>query len=129
MLFKVKAPQSQMSWETREKNENGESLVFQTLDWYNTDTENLETDKLEYKIYVFGVDLENKPVRLQINGFFPFFFIEIPGSWDSTCIYKMRELLYGVQDLVYLERKKYYGFENNKIRKFLKIRRKWTNSD
>jgi len=110
-----------MSWEAREKCENSQNLIFQTLDWYNTDTENLETDKLEYKIYVFGINIDHKPVRLQINGFFPFFFIEIPGSWDSTCIYKMKELLFGVQDIVYLERKKYYGFENNKIRKFLKL--------
>jgi hypothetical protein len=112
-----------MSWEIRESRnaDHPGELIFQTLDWYNNDVENDETGQPEYKIFVFGVDLEHRPVRLQINGFCPFFFIEIPGSWDSTCIYKMREHLWGTEDVVYLERKRYYGFENNKIRKFLKL--------
>ena len=109
-------------WQVREKEEGTDSdLIFQTLDWYNTDITNEETDLLEYKIYTFGINIDNKPVSLQINGYYPFFFIEIPGSWDSTCIFTMREIFKGLQDMVYLERKRYYGFENNKLRKFLKL--------
>ena len=109
-------------WQSREKQENtDQDLIFQTLDWYNVDVTNEETDQLEYKIYVFGVNVENRPVSLQINGYSPFFFIEIPNHWDSTCIYKIREIFKGIQDIKYLERKRYYGFENNRIRKFLKL--------
>ena len=109
-----------MSWIVREKETDIETnLIFQTLDWYNADIE--VEDTLEYKIFVFGININCKPVSLQINGFYPFFFIEIPSSYDSTCIYTMKEKLKGTQDIKYLERKKYYGFENNKIRKFLKL--------
>ena len=110
------------SWEVREKEESTDNdLIFQTLDWYNTDITNEETDLLEYKIYTFGININNKPVSLKINGFYPFFFIEIPGSWDATCIYNMKEVFKGLQDIHFLERKRYYGFENNKMRKFLKL--------
>ena len=50
MHFKFK-----MAWQVREKAETIETdLVFQTLDWYNTDVTNETTDFLEYKIYVFA---------------------------------------------------------------------------
>jgi hypothetical protein len=109
-------------WDIREKGEStDEQLIFQTLDWYNNDITNEETDLVEFKIFTFGVNDKNQPVSLQINGFAPFFFIEIPNSWDSTCMFTMREIFRGLQDMHYLERKKYYGFENNRIRKFLKL--------
>jgi len=109
-------------WTVRDNSFNlSEKLIFQTLDWYNEDYLNEETDKFEYRIYTFGVNDQNKPVSLIINNFYPFFFIEIPNSWDSTCIFSMREVFTGLQDMHYLERKRYYGFENNKLRKFLKL--------
>ena len=81
-----------MKWEPREKNENVDrDLKFQTLDWYSDDFENDSTGFLEYKIFVFGVDQENNPVSLCINNFYPFFFIEVPSIWDSTCVYSVRE--------------------------------------
>ena len=111
-----------MAWQPRERAESTDTdLVFQTLDWYNTDLVNESTDFLEYKIFVFGVNNHNLPVTLQINGYYPFFFIEIPSYWDSTCIYKIREQFRGLQDIKFLERQRYYGFENNRIRKFLKL--------
>jgi DNA polymerase delta subunit 1 len=109
-------------WDIREKEESKfNDLIFQTLDWYNTDVPNEETELLEYKIYTFGINIDNKPVSLQINGYFPFFFIEIPNSWDSTYMFTIREVFKGLQDIKFLERKRYYGFENNKLRKFFKL--------
>lgn len=112
-----------MSWSVREKNPVENELVFQTLDWYCNDIENEETSLLEYKIFVFGVDISGNPITLRIDNFHPFFFIEVPTNWDHTCIYSVREALKykGIQNIEYLERKRYYGFENNKIRKFLKL--------
>jgi DNA polymerase elongation subunit (family B) len=112
-----------MSWSVREKNPVENELVFQTLDWYCNDIENDETSLLEYKIFVFGVDVSGNPITLRIDNFHPFFFIEVPTNWDHTCIYSVREALKykGIQNIEYLERKRYYGFENNKIRKFLKL--------
>jgi DNA polymerase elongation subunit (family B) len=112
-----------MNWSVREKNPVENELVFQTLDWYCNDIENDETSLLEYKIFVFGVDVSGNPITLRIDNFHPFFFIEVPTNWDHTCIYSVREALKykGIQNIEYLERKRYYGFENNKIRKFLKL--------
>jgi DNA polymerase delta subunit 1 len=113
-----------MKWEPREKNVNVDNnLRFQTLDWYSDDFENDSTGFLEYKIFVFGVDQENSPVSLCINNFYPFFFIEVPSIWDSTCVYSVRESFTNIKfkNMEFLERKRYYGFENNKVRKFLKL--------
>ena len=74
----------QSAWEIREKETSTDgSLIFQTLECYTSDIMNEETEREEFKIYTFGVNDKGKPVTLQINGFHPFFFIEIPSSWDS----------------------------------------------
>ena len=110
------------SWDIREKesSQNGD-LIFQTLDWYCEDREN-ESEKLEYSIFVFGITLEGLPITVLLKNYFPFFFIEIPGNSDSSFIYHIKEM-FGkvVKSVEPLERKKYHGFENNKIRKFLKL--------
>ena len=110
-------------WEIREKCQSTDKpLCFQTLDWYTQDIENPETDYLEYKIFVFGINEEGYQVTLQINDFYPFFFIEVPSTWDNTCLYTLRQTFhFPLQDLTFLERKRYYGFENNKMRRFVKL--------
>jgi len=116
-----------MKWEVRNKESNtSKDLIFQTLDWYADDVQNDTTGFGEYKIFVFGVDENNNSVSLCINNFYPFFFMEVPCSWDSTCVYSMKELftnngIRNIKNMEFLERKKYYGYENNKIRKFLKL--------
>ena len=106
-----------MSWSTRTKESvaAGDNLIFQTLDWYCNDIENDDTSLLEYKIFVFGVDISGNPITLRVDNFHPFFFIEVPTNWDNTCIYSVREALKykGIQNIEFLERKRYYGFENN----------------
>ena len=99
-----------------------DELTFQCLDWYCEDFEN-ENSKFEYKIFVFGVTKDSCSVTLRINNFCPFFFIEIPSSFDQNCIYSVKNALNytNLKSIEYLERKRYYGFENNKIRKFLKL--------
>jgi len=112
-----------MIWETREKKEFGDELIFQTLDWYCNDIENEDTGFLEYKIFVFGINELGSPITLRLDSFYPFFFIEVPTHWDHTCIFSVKEAfnVKNIQNIEFLERKRYYGFENNKIRKFLKL--------
>ena len=118
-----------VKWEAsvREKNlDISQDLIFQTLDWYCEDFVNEDSGFMEYKIFVFGISDLGSPVSLRINDFYPFFFIEVPITWDSTCVYTMRETfansgIKSIKNIEFLERKKYYGFENNKIRKFLKL--------
>ena len=110
-------------WEKREQIESTDTdLVFQTLDWYCEDIIDDVTGYYVYKIYVFGVNDNSKPINLVISDFYPFFFIEIPATWNKSCIYSIRESLnFKGKNIEFLERKRYYGFENNKIRKFLKL--------
>jgi len=111
-----------MSWEARQKDLSVEdNLIFQTLDWYCDDI--VEENYPVYKIYVFGVSEKNIPVTVCINDFCPFFFIEVPSTWNSSCVYSVRDALNikSIKTIEFLERKRYYGFENNKIRKFLKL--------
>ena len=113
-----------MSWEARTKDlETKDNLIFQTLDWYCDDFEDTDTGYLVYKIYVFGVNDNGIPVTLCINEFNPFFFIELPITWDSSCLYSVKQALNikSIKSVEFLERKRYYGFEMNKIRKFLKL--------
>jgi len=102
---------------TRHSNDSTDrDLIFQTLDWHCEDIEN------KYTIYVFGIDIDGIPVNLEIKDFYPFFFIEVPITWTRDCIYSVRESLnFKGKSIEFLERKRYYGFENNKIRKFLKL--------
>ena len=118
-----------IKWEAsvREKNlDISQDLTFQTLDWYCEDFVNEDSGFMEYKIFVFGISDSGSPVSLRINEFYPFFFIEVGVTWDSTCVYTMRETFANsgikcIKNIEFLERKRYYGFENNKIRKFLKL--------
>jgi len=116
-----------MSWEARASELSIESpLVFQTLDWHCDDFDKENPDGRSfpvYKIFAFGVDTNGAAVTLCINDFSPFFFIEVPSTWDRTCIYSLKEAFNNrsIKTLEFLERKRYYGFENNKIRKFVKL--------
>ena len=112
-----------MKWSIR-NTDYDDSLIFQCLDWWSEDQEDPDDpDSLEYKVYVFGVNTSGVPINLRIDNYYPFFFIEVPQSWDSSCIYTVKNSM-GNKNIVsmdFLQRKRYYGFENNLIRKFIKI--------
>ena len=79
-------------WETRDLiGTDTTNVIFQTLDWYCDDLENPETGFAEYSIFTFGISDSGKPVNLKINNFYPFFFVELPDHYDSTCVYSLKE--------------------------------------
>jgi hypothetical protein len=86
-----------MSWEARASELSTDSpLIFQTLDWHCEDIDTLTPDGRSfpvYKIFAFGVDINGAAVTVCINGFSPFFFIEVPSTWDRTCVYTLKEAL------------------------------------
>jgi DNA polymerase delta subunit 1 len=112
-----------MSWDARNQSVAEGDLVFQTLDWYTDDVEDPITGYPVYKIYAFGVDSGGSSLSLCINDFSPFFFIEVPTTWGQSCVYTVREALgiRSIKNMEFLKRKRYHGFENNKIRSFLKL--------
>ena len=83
-----------MSWDTRGEYDSTDGpLIFQTLDWYCQDILNEDTEFYEYTVFVFGITLDCKPITVCLKDFYPFFFIEIPLTWDQNCVYSMREIL------------------------------------
>jgi DNA polymerase elongation subunit (family B) len=114
-----------MKWALRNQEPEKEfkELRFQALDWYSEDLVNDDTGYSEYKIFIFGINESGIPINLRIDNFYPFFFIEVPTTWDQTCIYSIKEAINNkcIKSYDFLQRKKYYGFENNKIRKFIKL--------
>jgi len=96
-------------------------LIFQTLDWYSEDRES-ESSFLEFNIFTFGTNEEGKSVKLLIRNFCPFFFIEVPCKWDKSVTLTLKEVFgKSVKSIEFLKRKRYYGFENNKERNFVKL--------
>lgn len=115
-------------WSIREKNTSTDcDLIFQTLDWYTVDTEN-DDNELVFTVYIFGVDLDGKSVSLKCT-FCPFFFVETSKNFQSEVYKKIDELKErevkftrpSWKSIDPLKRKRYYGFENNKLRSFLKL--------
>ena len=108
-----------MKWEPRASFEGSGKIIFQCLDWYCEDVQ--EDQYLTYKVYVFGITDTGIPVNVRLDSFYPFFFIELPKHWDNSYKYSIRDEFKNVQDVSILNGKKYYGFENNKVRNFAKL--------
>ncbi len=116
-------------WEAREQEHNfiekGTSLVFQTIDWYCEDTDIPDSVYKEYTIYVSGVSISGRSVCLKVTGFHPYFFIELPPKFNKGSLYSIKEALSQMfikpNNITYHTAKRYYGFENGKLRQFLKL--------
>ena len=121
----------EIDWEPRAKTNNVDvDLIFQTLDWYCVDEiePSDSPDAIEFPrftVYVFGVSLDDIPISLRLIDFYPFFFIEVPQSFDESCTHSLKAAFNKIglkpKSIEYLERKRYYGFENNRMRKFMKL--------
>ena len=78
-------------------------IFFQIIDWTHShessiNEEDSETslekelgcepeEKLEYKIRLFGRTNENKSIFINVDNFTPFFYIEIPTTWNKTKVF------------------------------------------
>lgn len=110
---------------------------FQISDW-NTYHELDEEEEEKYVIQLFGRTADDKDVVLKVNGFTPFFYVEIPNNWTKTQVEKFVDTLkrkvswrtsndpkydydLGNSLLKYniVQKYKYYGFTNKKLFKFV----------
>ena len=57
-------------------------IIFNVLDWHEEDENKI------YTIRLFGRTEDNKSVSLKIDGYPPFFYIEIPDYWDKKIVEK-----------------------------------------
>jgi DNA polymerase elongation subunit (family B) len=105
------------------------SIVFQCLDFVARD-EYVASQK-EFKILLFGVNHEGKSTCIQIDGFRPFFYVQIPDSWSLTTLDSYKTWLKAKTHLptkslneikLTEERhKKLFNFDNGSLHRFLKI--------
>lgn len=58
-------------------------LHFQALTWNDGDFQIPDTKKERYEIFVHGVNANGNTVCLNITGFTPYFYVEIPDFWDD----------------------------------------------
>jgi len=114
-------------------------LIFQVLSWeafdetFENDDSDDQTEKQEYNIYAFGVDLEGNSVCVRFENYKPYFFAMVPQKYQATFDnYKCKELEKYIRNKLFrnkedlisvsiVKRKKYKGFTNNKEYKFVRF--------
>ena len=128
---------------------NKSDIEIQIIDWYADNLESTEDDdsdseqepieetKKKYKdkkfmIKAYGSTIKGSSICINISGYPPHFYIEIPDSWSIikakmfVANIKNRKdfpdyLKESIKDYTIIERKKFRGFTNNKLFKFIQI--------
>lgn len=113
---------------------NEDSLEFMCREWYADDRQEDQDDTDEYpekfyRIYMFGITEDKKSVCLEVNGFQPFFYIKVPENWNSkdasSLVDRIKKIMWKnskyLVDWRFVERKDAYGFNNQKLFKFIKL--------
>ena len=79
----------------------------------------------EMVIHLFGMTVEGEPVRIDVTGFRPFFYVSLPDSCDMSSIEKkMRVSLKNEVDKIEFKlehKQRLYGYSGNKTYRFVKI--------
>ena len=116
-----------------------ESLSFHALDWHAEDTENYvdecgetpDTIKERYVITIFGVTAAGNSVAVNVYGFLPLFYIELPDSYTAATFARVVSAMQnkvgkwykdGVASSCVVKRKKLLGFTNGRDYKFGEVR-------
>ena len=121
---------------------NNLELKFQIVDWISTNEvlesessssdekpKNFEDNK-EYVIRSYGVTLEGTSVSMNIYGFPPHYYVNIPDKWNMGNITMFMNYIKGklpnymresIINYKVVHKKKFWGFTNNKIFKFIRI--------
>lgn len=116
--------------------DNTADVIFQAVDWHAEDSDNFDTDldnadeslDTRYVITAFGVTADGNSITVDIHGFRPCFYVEIPDGWSRTTVDRvMKEVKKRVRSEIALKsyrivrRKKMAGFNNNKEFKFIEL--------
>lgn len=108
-------------------------IKFQCVSWLSEDTTEYSDDgENKYYISIFGRTNEGQSISIRTH-YQPFFFIEVPRQWEkyqiSSIESELREELdrwgRSGDDLLsvsILKRKKFYGFTNNELFRFVRFR-------
>ena len=121
--------------------DESKEIIFQALEWLGTNQskQELNTDRSSKKKFIsvykhviklYGVTECGKSVTVNNNNFKPYFFIKVPDKLDNLKKIQIETVLKSHLDykdkdslvsLEFVKRKDFYGFNNNKLFKFIKI--------
>ena len=132
-----------------EEIDNNNNIKLQIVDWKTSDKEinnenssideeDLEGEKeqeynSEYLITLFGITEDNKSICIDVSGFKPYFYIQIPDKWNKTSVKKfvegiksklsgnLKQFRDSIDEYKVIKRMIFKGFTNNQKYKFLKI--------
>ena len=135
--------------EIDELKDNRKTLKFQITDFFIPESDKNKKDFDDYdfySIYIYGTDDENITYCLKVINFKPFFYIKPPDSWneldDKEIISKIKtklanekyitkfnkettispfSLLKHMEKIEIVNKKDFWGFSNNKEKRFIKI--------
>ena len=117
---------------------NKKSITFQITDWVSTneeeevenDSKNKYKDNKNYVIRAFGVTKKGTSVSINIHGFPPHYYINIPETFSKNDVDKLvsaikfklpKSFRESITSYDVVRRKKFWGFTNNKMYSFLRI--------
>lgn len=102
-----------------------ERIIFQILEWSSGHKYGNET---EYIIKIFGRTLDNQTISIDVIGFMPYFFVEVPDEWTNEHAELFHNEIREKADertrrkyvcISLLRRYKFWGFSNKKKFKFV----------
>jgi DNA polymerase elongation subunit (family B) len=105
-------------------------VKLQILDWSSCHIKDKDDHNAnKFAIRLFGITDDNKRIYLRVDGFKPYFFVEIPKKWKKMHIDMfVNEIKLKVKqngDLLYsysvVDKMKFYGFTNNEKYQFIKF--------
>ena len=115
---------------------NKKEIKFQINDvkCYNEklddDSEDEDSDNLEYVMNMFGIDEENESISVKITGFKPRFYVNIPNKWNNSKVkifidsikkFVKKKFKDSLNNYKVIHRIKFRGFTNNEQLKFIKL--------
>ena len=99
------------------------SITFQIVSWHSFDN-----DDNEFTIMIFGRDNDGKSVCVKTN-FQPYFYVEVPENWRrgdlstfKEFICRSKKIRENLEQCEYVERKRFFGFTNDKSFKFIAMK-------
>jgi DNA polymerase elongation subunit (family B) len=123
---------------------NKSNLKIQIIDWYadnlEDNSDNDEPDEVNKKkskdkkfmIKAYGSTIKGTSVCINISGYPPHFYIEIPNGWEYAKAKMFVETIQNdksfpdylknsIKEFIIVQRKKFKGFTNDKLFKFIQI--------
>ena len=105
--------------------------TFKKKQWYNPKQPSPDDEKKGFQILLFGSNHEGKSITVEITGYLPYFYIQIPEAWTVLQKAKLeqyiRSFVYSSSDaqqhIIFKEErhKKLYDFDNGFMSRFLRV--------